>query len=173
MAHSEWICSMDREDGGKQLVQGLTVDRVTSDFPMIDISQAVTEVQSSDPTNTILQSCKLPPSVGGSVDILLGIMYSSVFPVPVHCLDSGLTIYKTKLTPYHKGFNAVIGGPHSNFKFLAEKAGNTSILLAHFTQGLQTFRDWDGAPRIKDYYVKDTMSGCEDKYLVHAELCGM
>ena len=92
-------------------------------------------------------------------------MYSSIFPVPVHCLDSGLTIYKTKLASHNKSFNATIGGPHSSFKFLAEKAGGTTILLAHFVQGLKTFGELDGVPRIKDYYVKDTMAGLENKYL--------
>ena len=165
IAHSEWICSMDREDGRKQLVQGLTVDKVTSDFPMIDISTAVREVQSSDPTNAALQACKLPPSVGGSVDILLGIMYSSIFPDPIHCLDSGLTIYRTKLSPYHKAHNAIIGGPHSSFQFLADRAGNPAALLSHFMQGLKTFREWDGAPKIRDFYITNTLAGVEEKYL--------
>ena len=80
------------------------------------------------------------------MDILLGIKYASVFPVPVHTLDSGLTIYSTRLAPFHKSFNAIIGGPHSSFKFLADKAGNASMLMAHFVQGLQEFRNLDGAP---------------------------
>ena len=157
MAHGEWVCSMDRLDGRKQLVQGLTVDKVTSTFPLIDISEAVKEVQNNDPNNRLLQDCKLPQSIGGAVDILLGIKYASVFPVPVHTLDSGLTIYSTRLAPFHKSFNAIIGGPHSSFKFLADKAGNASMLMAHFVQGLQDFRNLDGAPRIKDYYVQESI----------------
>ena len=74
-------------DGRKQLVQGLTVDRVTADFPMINTTEAVNDVKSDAPGNKVIQACRLPPSVGGSVDILLGIMYSSIFPVTVHCLD--------------------------------------------------------------------------------------
>ena len=162
-ANSEWVVLLDREDGRKQIVQALTVDRVTTDFPMMNLTEAVNDVKKDDPNNSVLQQCSLPSAVGGSVDILMGIMYSSIFPVPVHCLESGLTIYKSKLSPHYKGFNAVIGGPHSSFSILAEKAGGTASLLAHFTEGLQAYRSWDGgAPRIKNYYIMDSVC-CDDE----------
>ena len=92
----------------------------------------------------------------------MGIMYSSIFPVPVHSMESGLTIYQTKLSPHNKGYNAVIGGPHSSFSILAQKAGGAASLLAHFTEGLQAYKRWDGAPKIKNYYIMDSMT-CDDE----------
>ena len=170
-ANSEWVVLLDREDGRKQVVQGLTVDKVTSDFPMVSLLEAVTDVKNDAPGNSVLQKSSLPPAVGGSVDILMGIMYSSIFPVPIHSLESGLTIYQSKLSPHNKGFNAVIGGPHSSFSILAEKAGGTASLLAHFTEGLQAFRRCDGAPRIKNYYIMDSMTQDESGVYSMLDIC--
>ena len=39
--------------------------------------------------------------------------------------------------------NAIIGGPHESFDFLANLAGGTSQLLSHFAQGLEKFRQGD------------------------------
>ena len=145
-ANSEWVVVLDREEGRKRIVQGLTVDKVITDFPMMNLTEAVNDVKNDDPNNSVLQQCSLPSSVGGSVDILMGIMYSSIFPVPVHCLESGLTIYRSQLSPHHKGFNAVIGGPHTSFSILAGKAGGTASLLAHFTEGLQAYISGEEVP---------------------------
>ena len=71
---------MKRSDGKIQLVQGLTVSKVTSDFPMMDLSAAVAEIKADDSSNLLLQSCSLPPMAGGTVDMLLGSKYLSVFP---------------------------------------------------------------------------------------------
>ena len=51
-----------------------------------------------------------------------------------------MTIYKSRLVAHNKGVNALIGGPHSSFQFLANKIGNPDALLAHFTEGLQRLR---------------------------------
>jgi hypothetical protein len=100
----------------------------------------VADVKKSDPNNQLLRSCAVPPTVGGSVDVLVGVMYLSSFPEMVHMLDCGLSIFKVKLSPYDKRWNALIGGPHETFNFLSEKSGNTSQLLVNFVNGLKQFR---------------------------------
>ena len=40
-ALDEWLVTVPRTDGKRQLIQGLTVPRVTSDFPMINLIAAV------------------------------------------------------------------------------------------------------------------------------------
>ena len=59
----------------------------------------------------------------------------------------GLTIYKSRLVSHNKSHNAIIGGPHTSFQALAEKAGNVGALLTHFTEGLKHLRSL-GPPRI-------------------------
>ena len=116
------------------------MDRITSDFPFVNLETAVTDVKKADKNNEILQACAVPPCVGGSVDVLVGIMYLSSFPEVVHMLDCGLSIFKVKLSPHDKKWNALIGGPHETFSFLSEKAGNTAQLLANFVDSLKVFR---------------------------------
>ena len=147
VAEEEWLVQFNRDDGKKQLVRGVTMKQITCDFPLIDTTTAEAEVKASSPSDKLLQSCKLPKMAGGRVDVLLGIQYTNIFPVPIRQLDCGLTIYRSRLVAHDKGVNALIGGPHSSFQFLAQKAGNAGALLAHFTEGLQRLRQL-GPPRI-------------------------
>ena len=52
---------MPRTDKKKQLIQGLTVLQVTSEFPIIDLGLAAEALKKDDPMNVQLQSCKVPP----------------------------------------------------------------------------------------------------------------
>ena len=83
-ANNLWLCSMDLANGDKQFIQGLSVDKVTSDFPMVNLNAAIEEVKAADENNTALQSCKIPDLAGGSTDLLLGIMYNSIHPTIIH-----------------------------------------------------------------------------------------
>ena len=89
-AKDEYIISVRRVDGRTQHFQGVTMDHITSVFPEINLEAAVLDVKKSDPTNKPLQKCSVPPSVGGEVDVLVGIMFNSSFPELVHMLDCGL-----------------------------------------------------------------------------------
>ena len=61
----------------------------------------------------------MPESAGGSVDILLGIQYASLFPKLVHMLPCGLGFYKLKLEAPGVGFNGCITGPHETLVALS------------------------------------------------------
>ena len=147
VAEEEWLIQLNRCDNKKQLVRGVTMKQITCCFPPIDTTKAVEEVKSSDKDDQFLQSCNIPDIAGGHVDVLLGIQYLSIFPPIVRQLDCGLTIFESRLVSHNKKMNAIIGGPHTSFQFLAEKAGNTAKLLAHFTEGLMNLRKL-GPPRI-------------------------
>ena len=73
-AEEEWLVQINRTDGKKQLVRGVTLKQITCDFPSIDTTEAVKEIVSSDRNNSFLQSCKVPKIAGGKVDVLLGII---------------------------------------------------------------------------------------------------
>ena len=147
VAEEEWLVQFNRTDERKQLVKGVTMKQITCDFPPIDTTKAVAEVNSSNRADQFLQSCSIPTIAGGKVDVLLGIQYLNIFPVIVRQLDCGLTIFKSRLSSHNRKMNCIIGGPHSSFQFLAEKAGNAARLLTHFTEGLTKLRQL-GPPRI-------------------------
>ena len=146
-AEDEWVVLMPRSDGRKQLVQGLTVPKITSEFPLISLDAAVQALKDDDISNEILQKCRVPPLAGGSVDVLMGNKYNSIFPEPVHCLPNGLTIYKSRLASYQGRYDCCIGGPHSSFKVLANLAGGPAQLLINFVDGLRAYRQ-GGLPKI-------------------------
>ena len=144
----EWMVLVPREDGKMQAVRGYSMNKVTCDFPQFDLTRAVAAVKEDAPDNKELQSCKLPSKVGGEVDCLLGIKYSFIHPEPIHILvESGLCIYRSKLKSHDGITNAMIGGPHESFDLCANMAGGVAQLLAHFTEGLQRFRE-GAVPRI-------------------------
>ena len=163
MTNDEWLVSVSRADGKRQLTQGLSVERITSDFPHINLESAVREIKESDPGNTVLQNCKVPSLTGGCVDMLIGIKYNSIFPKEIHTLSSGLTIYQSRLASHGGKYDACIGGPHSSFTALADGAGGVSQLLVHFIDGLKLFRE-KGPGRISSIRMTEEEVYFEKQY---------
>ena len=168
-AQDEWLVHLDREDGRKQQLRGVTLDTITGDSPTFNIEKATSEVKADKPTDPMLQNCSLPKCVGGVVDILIGIQYNNIFPQPIHHLPNGLTIYRCVLASHDGAINATIGGPHSSFNVLANEAGGASPLMAHFFDGLKKFKKW-GPPSIKsnpmsaeEVEFAKAMNTCEDR----------
>ena len=163
----EWLCLLDRSDGSKQVVQGVAVDRITSSFPNIDVSTAVAEVKNDGVDSKVLQDLKIPKTVGGEPDILLGIHYESCHPIKIHTLPSGLFIAKLQLASFGNKYTGVIGGPHETFSILANQAGGTANLMCHFINGIQQFKKL-GAPKIhapimsyNDVQFAQKMNNCQ------------
>ena len=162
-AKDEWVVSVLRADGKKQLIQGLTVPRITSDFPLTNLEAAIIDIKNDSPENAALQNCRAPLIAGGSVHMLLGIKYISIFPKEIHTLPSGLTIYESRLASHGGLHNSCIGGPHSSFTTLAGEVGGTARLLAHFVDGLKEFRDW-GPPKLQSISMTDSEVRMAIKY---------
>ena len=57
---------------------------------------------------------KLPRSLGGQTDILIGLKYKKYFPQQIHMFLSGLTVYRS-LFEWSDGTIGVIGGPYREF----------------------------------------------------------
>ena len=133
-AKQEWIVKLKRKDGNYQLVQGLTMENVCAQMPVVNTSQALHDLKQSDPDNDLLQSCCVPPEVGGTVDIILGIRYNNIAPKVIHTLESGLTIYSISLETHDPLVNAAIGGPHRSFSSIVNYHGG----LSRVSQSLQT-----------------------------------
>ena len=143
----EWACLIDLVNGNKQVLQVPAVDTITADFPILKLCDAEKDLKGDKPNNKKLQKLKVPIQAGGSADILLGIKYKSLFPVHVHTLPCGLFIAELKIAS-DGGITGAIGGPHKSFSALSNQAGNTSLLIAHFVDGLKTFRSL-GPPKLE------------------------
>ena len=154
-AENEYMVAMDTIDGKAQQLQGVTVQSITSDFPELDISAAVSEVIANAPQNLQLRRCKFPRSVGGRIDCLIGIQYNQLQPVMLHMLPSGLAIYKTKLAPHIPGQKYVIGGSHASFDAILSQVGNTDHLMEHFIAGLANWKQL-GPPKLTQFVMSES-----------------
>ena len=126
--------------GHREVLIGLTVPKITCNFPYINLKEATKDLKSDAPENQELQALAVPEHIGGECHILLGIQYAAHFPRLVHGLDSGLGIYEVKLSPASQNYNTAIAGPHHSFNFLAGKVGNVAHLLQKFTKGINFWK---------------------------------
>ena len=144
-ANDEWIVSFEKTDGHRQLIRGLTVDKVTDNFPLVRLGDAIAEVKANCNTEWV-RNCRTPKQAGGVTDVLIGIHYNLIHPEPIHTLESGLCLFKSKLAPHKGGCLAMIGGPHSSFDMLSGAAGSTARMMAQFVSGLEKYRSGDWYP---------------------------
>ena len=180
MANAAWMVKCKMFDGVSQVLEGLSVNQVTSDFPNVCLDEAIAAIKGDDKQNKLLQNAKVPNKVGGQVDILIGIKYNALFPTLIHMLPNGLGIYKLRIKSHGSKDTAVIAGPHSSFDQLLKKVGNMAYLLQTFQKSVQCWRSIV-APKIKELEIppmseKDellafNMNSQENKgYLVNTDL---
>ena len=96
---------------------GVCLDTLTSTFPLYPLQGKVENdiIQSwKESGGNIKQLPRLPPYVGGQIDVMIGIKYLRYFPIFVHQLPSGLTIYRSHFKIVDGSYE-VIGGPHKVF----------------------------------------------------------
>ena len=136
----EWACQPMTTRGHREILIGLEVPQITTNFPYVNLQEATMELKTSAPENEELQALKVPKYVGGECHVLLGIQYASHFPRLVHSLENGLGIYEVKLQPHSSQFTAAIAGPHHSFNFLTGKVGNVAHLLQKFTEGINYWK---------------------------------
>ena len=131
-----WACQPMTTSGKREILIGIEVAQITTDFPTIDLSEAISDLMASKPDDPTLQALKPPGMVGGQVDILLGIQYLSHFPKLVHSLDNGLSIFEVRLTPFSSEVNAAIAGPHHSFNLILEQVGDMVTMITAFKRGI-------------------------------------
>ena len=144
----EWAVMVDKVDGSKQVMVGVTCDQITSTFPLVKTGQAMKDIIKNAPPHKRdqISNFKVPEVSGGNPDILLGIMYESCHPVTLHTLPSGLFIARVKLAN-SGGYTACIGGPHRSFVSLSAQVGDMARLMSCFVDGLRNY-DHLGAPKL-------------------------
>ena len=53
-----------------------------------------------------------------------------------------------RITPHDPKFNAVIGGPHESFQFMAQEFGGIGIMFTNLSQQLESFKKF-GPPTLQ------------------------
>ena len=99
---------------------GLVIDQITNEFPVYPLRDVERDIRKEyEKSNDVKNLPRLPPSVGGRVDIMIGVQYLRYFPFECFRLASGLTIY---LSPFFNvdGSRGVVSGPHLKFGLIDE-----------------------------------------------------
>ena len=91
MGGDTWVCKHLTARGSREILIGIEVLHITTDFPMVDLQEATQELKNSTDDQRI-QTLTVPKQVGGQINVLLGIQYVAHFPKLVHSLESGLGI---------------------------------------------------------------------------------
>ena len=78
--NNEFLCTMGLVDGRRQIMEGWTMDRITANLPKVSLALAEADIKANKPDDAKLQGLHCSPEAGGECDILLGILYKSIFP---------------------------------------------------------------------------------------------
>ena len=146
----EYAISLEKTDGTRQIIHGVSADSLTTDFFPLPLEQAHKEILQHVPKHKKrrIQNLKVPKDAGGETHLLLGIHFASLHPVIEHILPSGLFIAKLQLKSHDGVTNGCIGGPHSSFGNLARQVGGTAGLMKVFISSIESFRKY-GPPKIE------------------------
>ena len=119
-SHGIYKVELAMADGNSAIMSGVCLDRVTSKFPTYPLNGKVQAdiVESYKAAGYDIENLpKLPESVGGETDLIIGIKYLKYFPEVVFRLPSGLTIYESPFLSID-GTRGVVGGPHQVFTMI-------------------------------------------------------
>ena len=115
--HGTYSVKLPLADGNEAVLTGVCLDQITEAFPIYPLAGEVEE----DIRRGYLENGgnlhhlpKLPLSVGGDTDFMIGTTYMRYHPEEIFRLPSGLVIYKS-LFRNVDGSLGVIGGPHKIF----------------------------------------------------------
>jgi hypothetical protein len=140
--HGVYKVRLPLYDGKEANLSGLCLDKVTSDFPKYNLQEVQKDIcdeyqkNGLDPKNLP----KLPNSVGGETDFMIGIQYLKYFPKEKFRLPSGLTIYESGFANVD-GSRGVVGGPHSVFTEVEKRVKGHHISMgAYFSKILLAYR---------------------------------
>lgn len=100
-------------NGTTAILRGICLEKITTPFPVYDLAKAEYDLRkaAADKADRLP---KLPSSVGGKIDMMIGIQYLKYHPQIIFQIHSGLTIYESVFKG-SDGSRGVIGGPHPSF----------------------------------------------------------
>ena len=105
-------------------------------MPQKDLNLALELIKKDCPGDKRIKNLKVPKLVGGVVHMILGIAYQAIYPVPLHSMANGLTLFQSKLLPSSPGMLACIGGPIDALEHICGSNGvqNTFSYMSHLIQ---------------------------------------
>ena len=166
--HGIYSIKLPLANGNDAVMTGVCLSRITEDFPDYPIGGKVADdiKEAYRKSGGDVSSLpKVPATVGGNIDFMIGIKYLRYFPVTVFQLPSGLTIYQSAFKN-HDGSRGVIGGPHEIFTKISNYQFNQQSFLSNqlklFQVGYQVNPDVSSLSLKHDFYADNLQSNQED-----------
>ena len=144
--HGKYEIILPLHNGKEIKLTGSCLDKITSCFPTFPLDKVGEELAEVSAANGVDPETlpKLPPSVGGDTDIMIGIQYYKYWPDQVSKLPNGLRLYESQFDSYD-GTQGVVGGPHMSFNDVHDAASHhvyfsdeVRLFVQGHLQGLDT-----------------------------------
>ena len=140
--HGAYEVTLTQYDGKELTISGLCMETVTGkipEYPLQEVERDVHEEYRRRGKNPD-RLPKLPASVGGETDLIIGVQYLKYFPREVFELPCGLRIYESKFLNAD-GTRGVVAGNHRVFTELQKKLYGTHVSLhSYCSQQLSLFK---------------------------------
>ena len=95
-ADAEFGSLLPLNDGTYQVVRGLTMEDVTADMPIVNLTPIMSEIRKRYKDVPEIKDIRVPKKVGGQVDMILGINYAKIFPEPIFTFENDPKTYIVK-----------------------------------------------------------------------------
>ena len=135
--HGVYSVTLPLHNGRNVEMNGLCMEVVTSEFPTYQLKDVERDIhkeyrkKGKDPS----QLPKLPVSVGGATDLLIGCQYLKYHPKEIFELPCGLKVYESQFVSAD-GSRGVIAGPHHIFTSLARQLVGSNVSLQSYCSDL-------------------------------------
>ena len=154
-ALGEWASALPLANGSYQVMRALTVKKVTSDMPKFRLQSLLDDIKNESDAvhNQKLQKIQIPHSLGGEIDLCLGIQFASIHPEPIFSMPNGLTVYKSKFAPVNEDEIACIGGPLAAIDTIVMNAGARSAM--RYMSNLINMASKENTPKLEFFPSSD------------------
>ena len=133
--HGRYQITLRLHDGKNINLSGICLDKITSTFPTYQLGGVEKDIcqdyvsRGGDQTKLP----KLPISVGGDTNIMLGIQYLKYFPREIHKMAKGLSLYESPFKSVD-GSRGMVGGPHKSFNLVHKNMSNHVNQTAYYSE---------------------------------------
>ena len=114
--HGVYNVRIPLHNGNDANLSGVCLDKITGDFPTYPLKEVEQDIHRAYASmkNDPKKLPKLPFSVVGDTDLMIGIQYLKYYPKRIFSLPNGLTIYESQFlnSDWSRG---LVGGPHRVF----------------------------------------------------------
>ena len=127
-SHGIYVVNLPLHNGELVPMKGICLDQITQTFPMYPLASATSDLHKAYASiGDVSKLPSLPQSIGGDVDIMIGVKYLNIHPRLIFQTKSGLSLFESAFSgPDGRG---VLAGPHLSFDEIHKKYYNTLFNL--------------------------------------------